>query len=148
MRRSRDEIHGPWDDEPDHEEWEHVGFRCAIQRCGEVGHLCGYVGVPPEHTWHGAGYDDTNARVHGGVTWATDHAPCVDDGGHWWLGFDCGHCSDLTPSALMYRDRIGDEQYRSIDYVRDETNSLAKQARAAQEHARRATCGAELNCRR
>jgi hypothetical protein len=35
-----------------------------------VGGLCGYVGVPGGHPFHGKGYDDLPVVVHGGLTFA------------------------------------------------------------------------------
>lgn len=51
-----DWMRGPWDDEPDEEDWvdDYTGYRCAIVRNTRVtGTLCGYVGIPPEHPLHG-----------------------------------------------------------------------------------------------
>src|SRR5579884_1161092 len=79
---------GPWQDEPDKEQWtdEATGYACLIKR-NPVGALCGYVGVPEGHPWHGSGYspgysaeneDELSAalklldevEVHGGLTYA------------------------------------------------------------------------------
>lgn len=48
---------GPWQSEPDKRQWqdEETGLPCLIVR-GPAGALCGYVGVSPEHPWHGKGY--------------------------------------------------------------------------------------------
>jgi len=46
-------VPGPWDNEPDQEQWEHNGLQCAILRVTHSGHLCGYVGIGPDHPWHG-----------------------------------------------------------------------------------------------
>ena len=48
---------GPWNDEPDKIQGidEATGMDCLIVR-GPMGALCGYVGVPPEHPWHGIPY--------------------------------------------------------------------------------------------
>lgn len=54
--------------------------------------LCGYVGVEKGHPLYGKGYDDVNANVHGGLTYA-DLWP----DGLWWLGFDTGHFGDSLP---------------------------------------------------
>lgn len=65
---------GPWDDEPDKVQWqdEATGLPCLIVR-SPVGALCGYVGVPPDHPWHGKEYDDEaliGVEVHGGLSFA------------------------------------------------------------------------------
>lgn len=82
---------GPWDDEPDKVQWkdEKTGLDCLIVRAPATGALCGYVGVPAGHPWHGLDYytsrydDDGNevelspaeaslndVEVHGGLTFA------------------------------------------------------------------------------
>lgn len=35
-----------------------------------TGHLCGYLGVPKGHPWYELHYDDIQADVHGGLTFA------------------------------------------------------------------------------
>jgi hypothetical protein len=42
---------------------------CSIHK-HESGHLCGYIGLPKAHPWHGKDYDDIDAEVHGGLTYA------------------------------------------------------------------------------
>ena len=137
---------GPWDDEPDKAQWvdDATGLDCLIVRNG-LGALCGYVGLPPGHPLHGVGYDDADVQVHGGLTFA---GPCQDgaeDGPGvchvpepgrpadvWWLGFDCAHAGDLSPSlqqhygpmAALYREQ---STYRTFDYVRAEVADLAGQ---------------------
>src|SRR5258708_7790184 len=62
---------GQWLDEPDKIQWqdEATGLPCLVVR-GPVGALCGYVGVAPNHSLHGKGYDDCDVDVHGGLTFA------------------------------------------------------------------------------
>jgi hypothetical protein len=126
---------GSWDHEPDRREWEHAGFPCLIQRVSSGG-LCGYVAVPPGHSWHSKHYDEIDADVHGGLTYAQ---PCEGNICHvpkpgepdnvWWLGFDHAHSNDLCPGiAFMARDGV----YRDFDYVSRGVESLAEQARTAQ----------------
>jgi hypothetical protein len=51
---------GPWDDEPDLENLTTAeGFDALIFRPEWSGNLCGYVGVPASHPWHGKEYGDT-----------------------------------------------------------------------------------------
>lgn len=140
---------GPWQDEPDRVEWRCKGtprLACLIVRADMTGALCGYVGVPEGHPWHGAGVGFTGANVHGGVTYG---APC-DVGGHicheprlgepadvWWIGFDCGHYYDVLPGTNALLARVGlpwpdmGGTYRTVSYVRAEVESLARQAQRA-----------------
>lgn len=140
---------GPWDDEPDKIQWpdEATGLPCLIVR-GPVGALCGYVGVPAGHPWHGVDWDGVEPypAVHGGLTFAgacshEDRAwsICHDPGGGaddvWWLGFDCAHAGDYTSMSSPARVRrlfphLGDT-YRPIAYVRGQVTKLARQAAEA-----------------
>jgi hypothetical protein len=142
---------GPWDDEPDKLQFtdETTGLACLIHRAGVTGSLCGYVGVPDGHPWHGKSYEDIGARVHGGLTFSDFCDEDVSEDGigicHipepgeparlWWVGFDCGHAGDMSPAMdarIRARDRLfsshGWETYRTLDYVRAECAELASQA--------------------
>lgn len=125
---------GPWDGEPDKVQWidEATGYACAAVRHSEVGHWCGYVGVPPGHRYHGVGYRDIpeehTAGAHGELTYASSgnrsvcHAPesgRPDD--VWWLGFDCAHAGDRAPPRWWPHRG----EYRSLAYVRACVRKLA-----------------------
>lgn len=141
---------GPWHDEPDHVDFEHVGHPCILHR-GPSGAWCGYVAVPPGHPWHGRGFDWQNgvdANVHGGITYAAKCAGSIchvaklgepDD--VWWIGFDCNHHLDMDFQNIIEHgsgSRIDAPEfgwiahYRTVEYVRRQTEKLAEQARAAQ----------------
>lgn len=135
---------GPWQTEPDRLEWEHDGMNCLIVR-NLSGALCGYVGVPESHPWHGVHYDEPSADVHGGLNYGSacngvicHSADDETDGKLFWFGFDTAHWHDLVPSMLRniskihgaIMDPMGDV-YWNIDMVRQETNRLAEQAKAA-----------------
>jgi hypothetical protein len=137
---------GPWQTEPDHVAFKHLGFPCIIHRVTEGhGGLCGYVAMPPGHPWHGKDWnsDSFDPRVHGGVTYG---GACAGDICHvakpgepddvWWLGFDCAHSGDLSPAYAARHARsmlAGGGEYRTIEYVMAECRSLAEQAKAAAE---------------
>ena len=109
---------GPWQSEPDKMVWidPDTDLDCMIHR-GPAGALCGYVGVGPDHPWHGQHYDSVDAEVHGGLTFASAcqegdteadgicHVP-LPGRPHdvWWLGFDCAHAQDFMPR--MRRDEM------------------------------------------
>lgn len=142
---------GPWDEEPDRVEWRFHGtprFALLIVR-GPSGGLCGYVGLPPGHPFHGAreygAYSRLDLDVHGGLTFGG----ACQEGGHichvpragespdvTWLGFDCAHCYDYSSMSMRkYDEREGrssfapswHESYRDLHYVRREVESLAEQ---------------------
>jgi hypothetical protein len=140
---------GPWDGEPDKAQWidQDTGLDCLIVR-NRLGTLCGYVGVPAGHPWHGQDYDAVDADVHGGLTYSArcqeygaEHGIChVPEPGRpddvWWLGFDCGHLGDLAPGMESVRRAAGlpplsrHETYRDVAYVRAQCQQLAAQAAA------------------
>jgi hypothetical protein len=45
----------------------------------------------------------------------------------WWFGFDTAHYMDLMPSMLRFGPRYHDGTYRTISYVVNECESLARQ---------------------
>ena len=136
---------GPWDGEPDRLELREHGFPCLIVRSGMMGALCGYVGVPPGHPYHGTHYGEIDGMVgcHGGLTYSdrcADHICHIAQPGEpadvWWLGFDCGHCFDFKPGqeasiaryvGRAYRAGHNLESYKAVDYVRAEVSRLAEQ---------------------
>ncbi len=141
---------GPWQDEPDKEQWadEETGYACLIKR-NHSGALCGYVGVPEGHPWHGKGYDEIEPDVHGGLTYAAlcqegpegqtiCHVPAPGEPEPlWWLGFDCAHAWDLSPGMEarerecgMPPIRIPGSSYKPVGYVKEECARLAQQAAA------------------
>jgi hypothetical protein len=120
---------GPWLWEPDKVQWidAATGLDCLAVR-NDLGVWCGYVGLPPGHKLHGAGYDDVEEHAaHGGLTFSgpcakgpTTHGHPADEGHGichvpapgrpadvWWLGFDCCHAGDCTPQHnALFRGRF------------------------------------------
>ena len=148
---------GPWQYEPDKEQWPDpaTGYACLLKR-NRFGALCGYVGVPQGHPWHGKGHDEVAADAHGGLTYSglcqdgpEDTAIChIPSPGEpeplWWLGFDCGHCGDYMPEVAAELAACGASYpgmssafpaefrpvYRTAGYVKAECARLAEAARA------------------
>lgn len=141
--------YGPWVHEADKMQWvdQDSGLDCLIVR-GPLGALCGYVGVGPEHPWHGRGYADLDVSVHGGLTYANAcegdehdataicHVPEPGRPEHvWWFGFDCNHGGDYVPTLAAHHQQLGrggpsvitDAPYRDITYVQRECADLARQ---------------------
>lgn len=152
---------GGWHEEPDRVEWDDrtTDLPCLALRLKFTGAWNGYVAVPRGHPWHGLAYDAIPAKVHFGLTFAgtgttgTESedvrrssigfgarwpAPFADA---WWLGFDCGHHTDLCPAMaarlamVLQRVRVEDapldQTYRPLAFVRDQITALAQQAREA-----------------
>ena len=76
---------------------------------------------------------DLAIDVHGGITYAEDHAPARCSDGHWWFGFDAAHCDDMSPGIeFQIAKRGGDwpvdsNVYRNVSYMRTQTIGLARQ---------------------
>lgn len=135
---------GPWQDEPDREEWRdpQTGLPCLASR-GPLGAWCGYVAVPPGHVLHGRDiWGIAEIEVHGGLTYSDKcqgkicHVPAPGEPDDvWWLGFDCGHGGDYMPQADQSMKAIGLEgvtifeggTYRDLAYVKAEITHLAAQ---------------------
>jgi len=116
-------------------EGEHAGYEFVTVHNGN-GFRCGYVRVPKGHPWHGKGYDDIEADVHGGLTFAEPDKPCDKPGEDdaYWVGFDCGHHNDAQdpslPSERVYHNTYGGV-VRTQEYVEDQCRRLCEQAAAA-----------------
>lgn len=130
---------GPWMHEPDKMQWidDATELDCLIVRNPHFGFLCGYVGVPKSHSLHGRHYEDVDADVHGALTFASpcetdDHARIchIPEPGRpddvWWLGFDCGHCDDMSPTLEKWYFLVP-QIYKDLDYVMNEVTRLAQQ---------------------
>jgi hypothetical protein len=118
--------------------WDYQGLQCVVVRADLAGerilkHRCGYVRVPPGHAWHGKNYDEIEARVHGGLTFA-ETEPCThEDGTGYWIGFDCAHFGDAhvppgDPESARYgHGLLADGHYWTLAEVKAETERLADQ---------------------
>lgn len=131
---------GPWQSEPDRKEWrdEETGLVCLAVRNMHLGHWCGYVGIPPSHSAHGKDEDTLDLSVHGGITYAQEcngkvcHIPAPGEAEHlWWLGFDCAHAGDTSPTSLASSTVLRGfpiyGTYRDLAYVEQQCKELASQ---------------------
>lgn len=128
-------------------------FSIAIRKHPEMGHLCGYVGVPRDHPWYGFQYNqclqgckgEPNSikpdliswlcdhekpetllvEVHGGLTFSGEGDGEYLPKGFWWFGFDCAHLGDLMPNFPH-----GGGTYKDEHYVERECKGLVKQLRS------------------
>ena len=126
---------------PDHllDKGVHEGYEWEVTANGS-GYRCGYVRVPAGHPWHGKDYDNIDADVHGGLTFAHPDADCGKDGedSAWWVGFDCAHAFDAPDpdlpgydtamARLLIQDKYG--SIKTTSYVAAECRQLAEQAAA------------------
>lgn len=135
---------GPWQAEPDRQEWNYKGLPCLMVRVDTTGSWCGYVAVSPGHPAFEKPYDDLNVEVHCGLTYADHcqghvcHVPAPGEPDNvWWFGFDCAHAFDYSPALVARLDslvgpqfnprrEIG-ERYWTLGEVKKEVESLADQ---------------------
>jgi len=134
---------GEWINEPDKVQYidENTSLDCLIVRTENLGHLCGYVGVPESNPHYEQDFDRpiNNCDVHGGLTFAGFCDPSEDESiglchtgdvaneKVWWLGFDCYHAGDKSPTRKQFYDFEPEDEYRNIGYVKAEIRNLAKQ---------------------
>jgi hypothetical protein len=126
----------PWENEPDHAEWVQYisGYKCRISRMEGSGALCGYVGIPKEHRFWGASYEDDELRdigdnVHGGITYSQQ-----GDDGWWYFGFDTTHINDFAPKLVELLIDLGRKDlpftdcmnYKTWEFVEDQVFWLGK----------------------
>lgn len=116
---------------------EHLGFEWEIVR-NTIGFRCGYIRILPGHPWFGKHYDEIDAHVHGGLTFASEGKACPTHGpeAEWWIGFDCAHYMDAPDPALIEPGEPTIRSFnggvvRSQEYVEKECRNLCKQAQAA-----------------
>lgn len=107
--------------------WSIGEIECRAVRHPSLGHWCGYIGLPVGHPMHGNDYDSIDVDVHGGLTYACDHAPLEKPDGRWWIGFDTAHSGDFVPGVDGGKP-IGSDTYKDASFVVAETERLAKQA--------------------
>lgn len=135
-------------------DFTYEGLRCAVI-FGNMGHRCGYVGIPVNHELYGVGYDDAYEKldngVHGGLTYAGggENSEYPVESNLWWMGFDCAHCGDgkdleLAKEYFKEDERLVKqiemtmeidsvyptfelESVRSLEYVENECKSLVNQ---------------------
>lgn len=121
-----------WETEPSVAVGEFQGLKCLLVR-NNMGSWCGYVGIEPTHVLYGKHYNDIDGvlDVHGGLTYSSQQSPDGESHGLWWLGFDCGHATDLIPLLvkLLPSEIVLQGTYRNLAYVQAETEKLAKQLR-------------------
>lgn len=68
---------GPWSAEADKIAWfdRSTGYGCIIRRAAQGGHLCGYIGIGPDHPAFGfavSALRGLGLKVHGGLNYAAE----------------------------------------------------------------------------
>lgn len=142
-----------WLLEPNEYQWvdEATGLSCELMRSELTYTWCGYVKLPPDHDWYGRGIQHLDVQVHGGLTFG---GPRHEEN-ECWIGFDCAHASDYRPGEDMMWEKMRAtadpkmlrllddmnatkatlpvwlrENYRTLDYAKQETTELAQQVHA------------------
>ena len=78
-----------------------IEYTCEIRRNPRGLHLCGYVLLTEDSDYYGVEYDDIRVDCH---------------------GFDCAHLTDLQPGYDIHGG-----EYRTMDYVMNECESICEQ---------------------
>jgi hypothetical protein len=111
----------------------HQGLEWTIIH-NRMGFRCGYVRIPAAHPWFEKPYEDIDADVHGGLTFAEHGKACETHGAkdEWWIGFDCAHYNDAPDVSLSAyaREELPwtDGIVRDNAYVQAECERLCDQA--------------------
>lgn len=108
------------------------GYPCRIIRRGmeSLIHLCGYVGIPKTHLWYGKDYDDIDADVHGGLTYASHSLRYQPETDFYWIGFDCAHAGDFCSMFDLEYEHVVNERfetYKNMGFVEKELKKLVRQ---------------------
>lgn len=88
--------------------FEYRGYKCVVLMT-EMGHRCGYVGIPKGNSLYNKFYGELDMYIgcHGGLTYRSSELHCVNDKDTWWIGFDCAHLDDrpdFTTAKQMFKD--------------------------------------------
>lgn len=107
-------------------EFVYQGYECRIIRPYPISHLCGYVKVEKGHPCFGMHRDKvpiSDEDIHWGITFSSN----MGIAGTWWIGFDCCHLGDLSPSDVLTYNRKNDhEVYRTVNFVKKECKKLVR----------------------
>lgn len=114
--------------------WKHSDLVCVVI-ASEMGHRCGYVGIPITHPLAGTNHDNLyDIDVHGGLTysaWGGSYPiPAVNT---WWFGYDCAHYNDSRDRSIIsekYEELLELDFggiVRDLDFCIDECERLAEQ---------------------
>ncbi|WEV51650.1 hypothetical protein OZX69_02860 [Lactobacillus sp. ESL0731] len=114
----------PWNEVPENERFTYKGYKCEVWRNPNLGFLCGYVMIPKDNKLFKVDYTDDefpDLSIHGGITFSN-----CDEDSNWWIGFDCGHFSDLVPGLS---DNVSSENasYKDKNFVTNELKKLVDQ---------------------
>ena len=119
--------------------WRSNGLMCVCLQNLNVGHRCGYVGVPRSHPLYENEHSYIDGiDVHGGLSYSGGgpEYPIPNPNDLWWFGFDCCHVGDRPDPALLGPERARREaelcadKYGTVkteEYVVAECEKLAKQ---------------------
>lgn len=139
-------IEGKWNNEPDHLSIDNGEYHLVVFR-NSVGTLNGYVGVRVDNPLFGKSNEHSYLNyvdVHGGLTFSGSGYHSYEfKNTHWYFGFDTNHYTDVAPSiiamekameglfnplsALLSSSVSIKQEYRDLNYVTDNVNSLYEQ---------------------
>lgn len=137
---------GPWSKEPHLVEFKHDGFDCLLKRSSETLVWCGYVALSPEHPYFEKDYSDIEG-IEVQLTYSDScntlicHKTENPDDKVWWLGFDCIHANDFSPSlelqtylALVCLKNEKDPLYDELKRFHENTGNFDYYDRLSKKH--------------
>ncbi len=133
---------GVWMSEPDLCRWESNGFVCLALRDMSLGMWRAYVKLTSEHPAYGKDFHHllnenliTHINIHGGLS-TIGKLPkkfIEYNKDAWWIGFECTQGEDYLP-LLAHDESYGEQTYKTLQFVRRETNYLARQLSKIKRH--------------
>lgn len=131
---------GPWLSEPDLCRWTYYGFTCLAIRDMSLGMWRGFVGLTSEHPAYNKEFKELlnhnwllNLSVHGGIALIGKLPDKYKEYNEdlWWFGFESTQGEDFLPLLKYDEETLAEIQsqqtYKTLNYIRKETNWLAKQ---------------------
>jgi hypothetical protein len=119
---------GEWMNEPDKVQWidAETGLDCLAVRAGDMGHWCGYVGVPETHPLFGKDYGQCPAAPPCGEPWC-GHTPGSLLRAHGGITF-ADFCTEPTLELFeQMRARRAEYQAQAAKYPRGEAARWIKE---------------------
>ncbi len=106
------------------------GYPCMVSRNHSMS-WCGYVGLSESHKdYNQKEIVENEYSVHGGITFCNfmQYERAKKFASYYWIGFDCSHYMDASPLESLNRYSTGNQTYRDLKYVKNETKNLVEQA--------------------
>lgn len=85
-------------------------------------HPTAYVEIPEDHKFYGKSYDDIDIKVHGGLTYSSDHLQDIKED-TWIIGWDYAHTGDYLGMLPDYAN-VGYKKWTTREMVEEAINVI------------------------